>query len=86
MHLRRIIFVFVFVLLLTACQRPGEEVHQTEVLEIDGVERTYHIHFSPNFSETDSAPLVLALHGGGGQGLKFDQSTAGTLIPAASHI
>jgi polyhydroxybutyrate depolymerase len=27
--------------------------------------------------------LVLALHGGGGQGLKFDQSTAGTLIPAA---
>ena len=83
MHLRHVIPVFVFVLLLAACQRPGEAVYQTEVLEIDGVERTYHIHFPPDFSEIDSAPLVLALHGGGGQGLKFDQSTAGTLIPAA---
>ncbi len=83
MHLRQVISLFVFVLLLTACQRPRKEVYQTEVLEIDGVERTYHIHFPPDFSETDAAPLVLALHGGGGQGLKFDESTAGTLIPAA---
>lgn len=83
MYLRHVISIFVFVLLLVACQRPGEDVYQTEVLEIDGVERTYHIHFPPNFSETDAAPLVLALHGGGGQGLKFDQGTAGTLIPAA---
>lgn len=83
MHLRHVIFSFVFVLLLAACQKPGEELYQTEVLEIDGVERTYHIHFPPNFSKTDAAPLVLALHGGGGQGLKFDESTAGTLIPAA---
>ncbi len=83
MYLRHLISIFVFVLLLAGCQRPHEDVYQTEVLEIDGVERTYHIHFPPNLSETDAAPLVLALHGGGGQGLKFDESTAGTLIPAA---
>ncbi|WP_420641387.1 alpha/beta hydrolase family esterase [Candidatus Leptofilum sp.] len=83
MKLFRVVAVVVTVLLLSACERPSPVNLQTEMLEIDGVERTYHIYFPSDFNETDAAPLVLALHGGGGRGIKFNQGTANTFIPAA---
>jgi len=56
----------------------------TKTLPYEGIERTYHIHLPPDFSKDKPAPLVLALHGGGGTGLKFDQGTSqGTLSAAA---
>ncbi|WP_420629485.1 alpha/beta hydrolase family esterase [Candidatus Leptofilum sp.] len=83
MSLYRMTVIFVGVLLLSACERPSSIGLQTEVLEIDGVERTYHIYFPSDFNETEAAPLVLALHGGGGAGATFNQGTANTFIPAA---
>lgn len=56
----------------------------TETLQHEGLERTYHIHLPPDFSKGIPAPLVLALHGGGGKGRRFDQSaTGGTLTAEA---
>lgn len=56
----------------------------TETLQHEGIERTYHIHFPPGFSKSKPAPLVLALHGGGGKARRFDQSaTGGTLTVEA---
>ena len=83
MYRRYLLSALILVVLVAACRRPNAADYVTETLDIDGVTRTYHIHFPPEFSKTDAAPLVLALHGGGGQGLKFNQSTADTLIPAA---
>jgi len=52
----------------------------TKTLPYEGVERTYHIHLPPDFSKDKPAPLVLALHGGGGTGVRFEQGTSqGTL-------
>ncbi len=46
--------------------------------------RTYHIHLPPGFSADKSAPLVIALHGGGGVGRGFDANTTqGSLTAAA---
>ena len=62
----------------------SKNTNLTKTLLHEGLERTYHIHLPPAFSKNKSAPLVLALHGGGGEGRKFEQSTTqGTLTTAA---
>lgn len=67
-----------------AIQNAGQAKNLTETLRHEGVERTYHIHLPPGFSKDKPAPLVFALHGGGGEGRRFDQSTTqGTLTAAA---
>lgn len=56
----------------------------TGTLSHGGIARTYHIHLPPGFSTAEPAPLVLALHGGGGEGRRFDASaTRGSLVDAA---
>ena len=60
----------------------AEEISET--IQHENIERTYHIHLPPGFSREKPAPLVFALHGGGGNGQKFDQETTqGTLTAAA---
>ena len=61
---------------------PAQEF--TKMLQHESIERSYHIHLPPGFSKDKPAPLVFALHGGGGNGRKFDQGTTqGTLTAAA---
>jgi len=56
----------------------------TESFVHEGAMRTYHIYLPPGFSKKKPAPMVLALHGGGGQGRNFVRGTSdGTLINAA---
>ena len=63
-------------------ESPGKNL--TETLQHEGIERTYHIHLPPGFRKDKPTPLVVALHGGGGEGRRFDQSTTqGTLTAAA---
>ncbi len=65
-------------------QTTGQVKDLSETLYHEGVERTYHIHLPQGFSRDKPAPLVFALHGGGGEGQRFDQSTTqGTLTTAA---
>lgn len=56
---------------------------QTKKLQHEGVVRTYHLHLPAGFDPNRNHPLVLALHGGGGQGLTFDEHTNHTLSAAA---
>lgn len=62
----------------------NQEKNLTKKFHYQGVERTYHIHLPPDASNNKPAPLVFALHGGGGEGRSFDQlTTQGTLTDAA---
>ncbi len=81
-------------LILTGCFRTASEYDAsektqvqgfTETLRHQGIERSYHIRLPQGFHKGESFPLVLALHGGGGEGRKFDQGTQGTLSDAADR-
>lgn len=56
----------------------------TETLHHQGIERIYHIHFPPGFNINSQAPLVIALHGGGGRGLRLDRSITNATLTAAA--
>ena len=51
----------------------------------DGVTRVYHVRLPNGFDRAVPAPVVIALHGGGGTGRRFDRVTAGTLTAAADR-
>jgi polyhydroxybutyrate depolymerase len=46
-------------------------------LEHGGAARSFYVHLPKGHDESNPAPLVIALHGGGGRGAKFDASTLG---------
>lgn len=59
--------------------------NKTETIQHEGVERIYHIYFPKNFNKKKSAPMVLALHGGGGMGSKFEEQVSGGTLTAAAE-
>ena len=54
---------------------PGDS---RESLEVDGRLRTYWLHLPPAFDGTTPLPLVIVLHGGGGNGLRAAQMSGMT--------
>jgi polyhydroxybutyrate depolymerase len=64
--------------------KTGPSRYLTVSMVHDTMQRTYHIHLPPGFSVDKPAPLVIALHGGGGVGRNFDENaTQGSLTVAA---
>lgn len=58
--------------------------YNTKTLNHDGVERTYRVYLPNSFEKTTPAPMVFALHGGGGTGANFEEVvSSGTLTAAA---
>ena len=88
----RSLLVLLFLLVFKSSYSTGNhsiinnsENYITETIVHEGVQRTYHIQFPENFDANNRAPLVLALHGGGGNGKLFEkQTSAGTLTVAAN--
>ena len=94
LHRHCVVVVIATALLCSSCQATASNQRTTinpattltETLNHKRRKRTYHIHLPPGFSQTQSAPLVFALHGGGGQGRRFDQQASqGTLTAAANE-
>ncbi len=84
MHTKQFVSILILSFLLATCRKPQLGQDLTETLNHDGIERTYHIVLPSDFSTEEPSPLVIALHGGGGQGSQFDQgATQGTLTAAA---
>lgn len=67
-----------------AIETASQAKNLTETLRHEDITRTYHVHLPPDFSKDKSAPLVIALHGGKGDGLGFDQSTTESTLTAAA--
>ncbi|MDB4291976.1 alpha/beta hydrolase-fold protein [Maribacter sp.] len=56
----------------------------TKSIQHEGVERTYRVYLPKNFDKNNPTPMVIALHGGGGSGKRFEKDvSAGTLTTAA---
>lgn len=60
--------LLVLTLSLLACSRsaPPPSTDTKRTLTYDGIERTYLLHIPASYDENTPAPLVLSLHGGGG--------------------
>lgn len=82
------LFVSFIYILTSICYSLVAQVYEskltTKTLVHQGKERTYHIYLPENFDKVKSLPMVLALHGGGGEGSKFEKHTTnGTLTVEA---
>lgn len=64
-------------------QRAGAVQRRT--LTHAGLERSFHVHLPPGHRKDQPVPLVIALHGGGGRGDRFDASTEGQTIREADR-
>lgn len=50
----------------------------------EGIERTYQVYLPNNFNKASLTPMVIALHGGGGTGSRFERDVSeGSLTAAA---
>ncbi len=54
--------------------------HLSRSLIHDGLERAYYLHIPPSYRNSTAAPLVVALHGGGGNGQKMDKLSRLSLL------
>ena len=52
-----------------------KEYHFSETINVDGRQRTYVLNLPPNYYESSGFSLVVALHGGGGSGTQFENSS-----------
>jgi len=72
-------------LLVLAGARPARADLEHGKLEHQGRTRTWHLYVPPGHDPSKPAPLVLALHGGGGTGERFDRSTNGSVTREAER-
>ncbi len=62
----------------------GQDVRLTHRSAIDGTDQPYRVYVPSSYDGSRSFPLVVAMHGtGGDENTLFDQPTYGTLKPAA---
>jgi len=64
-----IIFILIISTIFTGC------ITTKHTLRFDGRTRTYILHFPPQYDGSDSFPLVIALHGGGGNSKNMMEKT-----------
>lgn len=48
---------------------------RTESITVDGIERTYLIHFPTSYDGAEPVPLLIVFHGGGGNGRNIQETT-----------
>ncbi|TMM59041.1 esterase [Maribacter algarum] len=51
----------------------------------EGIERTYGVYLPNNFNKGNATPMVLALHGGGGTGSRFEIDVSDGSLTAAAE-
>lgn len=69
---------------LSAAESQAAGGLRTLVLKHEDLERSYHVRLPPGFKKENKAPLVLVLHGGGGNGLNFEKHMGGDVAAAAA--
>jgi len=57
-----------------------------ETINIDGLSRSYLVNLPPNYYDSTNFALVIALHGGGGNGQNFERSTGLTEEANSQHF
>lgn len=80
--LRKATIMLLLSILLTTLGCPSRLELEQRTLDHDGIQRTYWVH-APAAAPTTGAAMVLALHGGGGDGQKMARMTDFNLVSDA---
>jgi polyhydroxybutyrate depolymerase len=67
--------ILAFTVLAAALAVSASRGDSEKTINVDGVEREYYVHIPREYDGFEPVPLVLALHGGGGEGDKMDRLT-----------
>lgn len=62
----------------TAANQPNQVTQSSSFsksIQVEGLDRTYVVQLPPNYKQEQALPLIVALHGGGGSGKRFEQLT-----------
>jgi len=77
-------FIFIIHTASVSCKRSRIQSDRTgnlsKSLTHNGLERAYHLHIPSSYRDSTTAPLVVALHGGGGNGQKMDKLSRLSLL------
>jgi polyhydroxybutyrate depolymerase len=71
-----VLFFFIFCRQMSSNAAKGMD-DQTGSIAVAGLQRTYRVHIPLSHNKTKPAPLVIALHGGGGTAEKMVEHTLG---------
>jgi polyhydroxybutyrate depolymerase len=69
MRFKQLFFLALLLLLLTNVHTLFAQ--ELKIIEYDGLSRSYTVNLPSNYGEQTSAPLIIALHGAGSDGLNF---------------
>ena len=72
---KKIIFIFVLVAFCTATSFFSGCLLQREIFDYNGQSRSYILHLPPSYNGVDEMPLVVVLHGGGGNAENIEEGT-----------
>lgn len=66
-------------IVIPGCDRADSDLNGKyrfeETITIDGRKRSYTINLPPNYYSTESLPLIIAMHGGGGSSAQFERTS-----------
>jgi polyhydroxybutyrate depolymerase len=72
----RFISLVLIVFVICTCTRANPQITDEHALELDGLRRTYQLFVPPSYDGSKAVPLVLALHGRGGDSLGMRDLTS----------
>jgi polyhydroxybutyrate depolymerase len=69
--------IMILVSIVAGCreQRINELYRGIQTIEYDSLERSFNIHLPPSYSASQEWPVVVVLHGGGGNARQIERST-----------
>jgi polyhydroxybutyrate depolymerase len=72
---KKIIFIFVLVAFCIATSFFSGCLSQREIFDYNGQSRSYILHLPPLYNGDDEMPLIVVLHGGGGNAKNIEDAT-----------
>ena len=72
---KKIIFIFLFIAFFIVTSFLSGCLSKREIFNYNGQSRSYILHLPPSYNEENEMPLVVVLHGGGGNAKNIEEVT-----------
>jgi polyhydroxybutyrate depolymerase len=72
---KKIMFIFLFIAFIIVASFLSGCLSKREIFYYNGQSRSYILHLPPSYNEENEMPLVVVLHGGGGNAKNIEEVT-----------